>query len=160
MNFYQDLGALIFGSRLRRLSERFLAEVNKIYQEEGVPFDASWFPVFYLLDQKNHISLIEISDKLEVSHSAISQLISNLEKKGLVQMEKDPDDGRRRLITLTDEGKVMKNQVRKIWVHLQETMDELLTEGEHSKHLLNGLSEIEKSMEERPLYERVLGRME
>ncbi len=41
MNFYQNLGYLVLGSRLRRLSEAFLSEINRVYQNEGIDFDAS-----------------------------------------------------------------------------------------------------------------------
>jgi hypothetical protein len=47
MNFYENLVYLVFGSRLRRLSETFLADVNKIYQAQDITFDASWFPIYY-----------------------------------------------------------------------------------------------------------------
>ncbi|HAO49511.1 MAG TPA: MarR family transcriptional regulator, partial [Runella sp.] len=67
MNFYQKLGGLILGSRLRRLSEYFLSEVNKVYAEKGIAFDASWFSMFYLISKNEHISLIDIAETLEVS---------------------------------------------------------------------------------------------
>ena len=53
MNFYEELGYLVLGSRMRRLSEAFLSEINKTYQSAGISFDASWFPVFYLLSKKS-----------------------------------------------------------------------------------------------------------
>src|ERR1044072_1136630 len=85
MNFYQDLGFLVFGSRLKRLGDTFLNDVNRIYKDHKIEFDASWFPVFYILSQKKEISIKEISDELKVSHSAISQLISSLQQKGLIK---------------------------------------------------------------------------
>ena len=85
MGFYPKLGYLIFGSRLRRLSEYFLAEVNKVYGQQGIAFDASWFPLFYLLSVKDKLTLMDIATELEVSHSAVSQLVTNLKGKGLPQ---------------------------------------------------------------------------
>ena len=49
MNFYQDLGFLVFGSRLKRLGDTFINDINRIYKDHKIPFDASWFPVFYIL---------------------------------------------------------------------------------------------------------------
>ena len=57
MSFYHDLGFLIFGSRLRRMSEYYISEINKVYKENGIDFDASWFPVFYLLSRKEEVNL-------------------------------------------------------------------------------------------------------
>ncbi|MEH0156715.1 MarR family transcriptional regulator [Limibacter armeniacum] len=156
MDFYKELGALIFGSRLKRISDRFLSDVNKVYTQLEIPFDASWFPVFYLLDKEERISLIEVSDKLEVSHSAISQLVTNLERKKLVKTEKDPEDGRKRLITLTNEGLEVKNKAKAVWDALQGAMGELLMEGTHSQHLLKGFDELENNLDQKDLKERVL----
>jgi hypothetical protein len=78
MNLYEGLGYLVLGSRLRRLSENFLSEINQAYQQAGIDFDASWFPVFYLLSKNDALSIKELSEQTEVSHPAASQLISNL----------------------------------------------------------------------------------
>jgi len=66
MNFYQQLGFLVFGSRLKRLSDTFINDINKVYKSYNIQFDASWFPVFYILSQKEEVSIKEISDDLNV----------------------------------------------------------------------------------------------
>ena len=48
MNFYQDLGFLVFGNRLKRLANIFIQDINRIYKNHKIQFDASWFPVFYI----------------------------------------------------------------------------------------------------------------
>jgi len=57
MNLYQRLGFLVLGSRLRRISDSFLSEITRAYQNEGIEFDASWFPVFYLLAENDSLSI-------------------------------------------------------------------------------------------------------
>ena len=49
MNFYQQLGTLVFGTRLKKLSDYFLSEINKVYSDQNIPFEASWFGVFFLV---------------------------------------------------------------------------------------------------------------
>ena len=98
MNLYQSLGYLVLGSRLRRLSESFLSEINRAYQNEGIDFDASWFPVFYLLSKNDKLSIKELSEQTEVSHPAASQLIANLKNRKLVTSATCTDDGRRYLL--------------------------------------------------------------
>jgi phage-related holin len=58
-----------------------LAEINRIYQNEGIEFEASWFPVFYLLSKNESLSIKELSEQTGVSHPAASQLITNLKNK-------------------------------------------------------------------------------
>ncbi|WP_236652723.1 MarR family winged helix-turn-helix transcriptional regulator [Chitinophaga vietnamensis] len=114
MSFYSSLGYLIFGSRLRRLSEYFLMEVNKVYEQKGIAFDASWFPVFYLLSREQSMPMIDIAEQLEISHSAVSQMVNNLKKKGLMKTAPCKDDGRRQLVAFTKKGEELLHQVQPV----------------------------------------------
>lgn len=101
MNFYQNLGFLVFGSRLKRLGDTFINDTNHIYKNHKIQFDASWFPVFYIFSQKKEISIKEITEDLNVSHSAISQLISNLQQKCLIRSVVSKKDARNKAVTFT-----------------------------------------------------------
>jgi DNA-binding MarR family transcriptional regulator len=101
MNFYQQLGFLVFGSRLKRLGDTFINDVNRIYKNNKIDFDASWFPVFYILSQKKEVSIKEISNELNVSHSAISQLVSGLQQKVIIKSVTSKKDARHRTKTIT-----------------------------------------------------------
>ncbi|RAJ02470.1 DNA-binding MarR family transcriptional regulator [Chitinophaga skermanii] len=160
MSFYPTLGYLVFGTRLRRLSEYFLAEVNKVYEQQGIAFDASWFPVFYLV--ANHPeppTLMDMATQLEVSHSAVSQLVTNLKSKGLVKTSKCKDDGRRQLVVLTKKGTEMLATVQPIWDAIAQAMENLSDEGAHSKLVLQAVAEIEQAVEKTSLSERILTAM-
>ncbi|GEP92775.1 DNA-binding transcriptional regulator, MarR family [Chitinophaga terrae (ex Kim and Jung 2007)] len=155
MSFYPSLGYLVFGSRLRRLSEYFLMEVNKVYEQQGIPFDASWFPVFYLLSQHQPVSMIEIAEQLEISHSAVSQMITNLKKKGLVKTTPCKEDGRRQLVAFSKKGEEMLQQIRPVWAAITAAMDELVASNKQSQQVLAGIAQIEQSVQIKPLSERI-----
>ena len=159
MSFYASLGYLVFGSRLRRLSEYFLMEVNKVYEQSGIAFDASWFPVFYILSRQQNIPLIDIAEQLEVSHSAVSQLITGLKKKGLVKTAPCPDDGRRQLVMLSKKGEELLQQVQPVWKAITEAMKELTDEHKQSKLLLEAVSQVENAVQETSLSVRILASM-
>jgi len=159
VSFYASLGYLVFGSRLRRLSEYFLMEVNKVYEQSGIAFDASWFPVFYILSRQQNIPLIDIAEQLEVSHSAVSQLITSLKKKGLVKTAPCPDDGRRQLVMLSKKGEELLQQVQPVWVAITEAMKELTDEHKQSRLLLEAVSQVESAVQETPLSARILASM-
>jgi DNA-binding MarR family transcriptional regulator len=125
MNLYQSLGYLVFGSRLRRMSETFLAEINRIYQNEGIEFEASWFLVFYLLSKNDSLSIKELSDQTEVSHPAASQLITNLKAKNIVETTVSTDDGRKQLVQFTEKGKAILAQILPIWDAIDTSMNEM-----------------------------------
>lgn len=145
MNFYEGLGYLVLGSRLRRLSEAFLSEVNKTYQAAGIQFDASWFPVFYLLSQKESVSIKELSDATGVSHPAASQLVTNLKSKKLLKTTTSSEDGRRQQVQLTKAGHALLEQILPVWEALRLTMEELVASDPESAHILPAISGLEKS---------------
>jgi DNA-binding MarR family transcriptional regulator len=143
MNLYQSLGYLALGSRLRRLSESFLSEINRAYQNEGIEFDASWFPVFYLLSKNDALSIKELSEQTEVSHPAASQLITNLKNKNLVTSVTCNDDGRKQLVTLTDKGRSLLSNILPVWEAVSEAMKELVTPEPNSSNLLPAIGALE-----------------
>lgn len=145
MNFYESLGYLVFGSRLRRLSEAFLSEVNKTYQAAGIEFDASWFPVFYLLSQNDSLSIKELSEATGVSHPAASQLVTNLKSKKLLKTTTCSDDGRRQLVQFTKAGHALLEKILPVWEALRLTMEELITADSESRHLLPAISALENT---------------
>ncbi|NJK96738.1 MAG: MarR family transcriptional regulator [Bacteroidales bacterium] len=69
-------------------------EVSRVYKLQNIRFEPVWFPIFFLLDKKGPLSLTEIAQELEVSHSAISQMITQLQSKKLVEIQSDQSDAR------------------------------------------------------------------
>lgn len=49
--------------------------------------------------------LAEVRDYLHISKAAVSQMLSSLEKKGLITREPDPENRRTIIVNLTDEGR-------------------------------------------------------
>lgn len=156
MSFYSSLGYLVFGSRLRRLSEYFLMEVNKVYEQSGIAFDASWFPVFYILSKQQNIPLTDIAEQLEVSHSAVSQLITGLRKKGLVKTGPCADDGRRQLVMLSKKGEELLQQVQPVWKAITLAMTDLT---ESQQQLLDAITRVEKAVQQESLSTRIISSM-
>lgn len=145
----------MLGSRMRRLSEYFLAEVNRVYQQEEIEFDAGWFPVFFILSKTSESSLRDIADRIQVSHSAVSQLINNLKKRNLVETSVSIDDRRVQLVRLTEKGKHLLREIQPIWQSLETAMHGIGWEDRDAAVLLNGLTAIENQFREVSLSERV-----
>ncbi|WP_126972808.1 MarR family winged helix-turn-helix transcriptional regulator [Gynurincola endophyticus] len=155
MNFYQDLGYLILGTRLKRLSDTFLNDVNKFYLQLGVEFDASWFPIFYLLGRKNKLTIKEIADTLQVSHSAVSQLVTSLQQKGYLKVQTSATDARAKQVTLSAKGTQRLLQIQPVWLTLQQTMTDLVENNELVEKLLPALLNIESALAEKSLLNRL-----
>jgi len=155
MNLYQSLGYLVLGSRLRRLSESFLAEINKAYKNEGIDFDASWFPVFYLLSKNESLSIKELSEQTEVSHPAASQLITNLKNRKLVTSATCADDGRRQMVQLTDSGRKLLAQIIPVWDAILSTMEDVINNDTTCKDLLPSIGALENAFKAANLSDRI-----
>ncbi len=155
MNFYQDIGYLFFGSRLKRLSEAFLSDVNNIYKKQKIGFDASWFPVFYILSKNKEVSIRHISNELKISHSAASQMVSSLQEKGFIKSVTSKKDARHKAVTFTAKGEKLLKKIEPVWQALQVAMDELAAENSQSKKLLEALTALENNLKQSSIFERV-----
>jgi DNA-binding MarR family transcriptional regulator len=159
MNLYQNLGYLVLGSRLRRLSEAFLSEINRAYQNEGIDFDASWFPVFYLLSKNGSLSIKELSEQVEVSHPAASQLITGLKNKKLVTSVTSAYDGRKQLVQLTDSGKQLLTQVMPVWEAVNAAMEQLVAGEPECNELLSSITALENTFKRTNLAGLITGKL-
>ncbi|MFW6093708.1 MAG: MarR family winged helix-turn-helix transcriptional regulator [Pseudomonadota bacterium] len=69
-------------------------------------------------------SQAELASRLQVSKQAIRQAIRSMEAKGIVTIERDPANGRQRLVTFTERGEAMRDIARTALARLE---DELAT---------------------------------
>lgn len=146
MSIFNDAGLLIIGSRIKRLGDRFLNEVSRIYKHENIRFEPAWFPVFYLLDKKGSLSLTEIASELDVSHSAISQMITLLQNKKIVEIQPDSSDARIKKIAFSPKGKKLTEQIHPVWEALQISLSQVLPEGISPSVFLQLISHLEEKL--------------
>lgn len=157
MGFYEETGILILGTRLKRLSERFLSEVGKIYEKLEIDFEAAWFPVFFLIHKKKALSITDISEKLNISQPAVSQLISLLLKKGYVQIIVDSNDKRRKIVSFSPEGLALLAQLIPIWETLEQSMLEIFEEEE--VHIVESFNQLESKLNRISFGDSVLNKL-
>ena len=155
-NYYEKLGQLILGSRLRKLSERLMLEMANIYKSRGIEFEPGWFHIMYLLSENEKMSITQISDVLQVSHPSVIQVIGVLEKRDIVKISIDSNDKRKRMVELSVIGSCLLERIKPVWNEIDQMMIAFLSEGEFSPHLLKAIAEIENNLEAKPLSERML----
>ncbi len=160
MNFYHQVGELIFGTRLKRLSDKFFMDVGKVYKTLNIPFETSWFPIFYLLNKKGEMSVTAIAADLEITHSAVSQMLVNLEKKSLIQLIEDENDKRKKIVTFSKKGLELMDTVAPIWEAIETAMQNLFGEKNNNAYIPTVLDELEQSIEETSIFSRVIVEIE
>jgi DNA-binding MarR family transcriptional regulator/predicted GNAT family N-acyltransferase len=156
IDFIEELGTLAFASRLRRLSERLLRDVSLTYRTENLNFEARWFPVFYLLWRQSPLAVTAIAQRLHLTHPAVNQVAGAMAKAGVLISARDNRDDRRRLLSLSPAGKSLAGKLQPIWQDIQEATAELITI--KGIDLLRAIAQVEKSLDESNMCERVSAR--
>lgn len=64
------------------------------------------YSILYLMyHEPDPHSAGEFAERLDLSPGRVANVLKALEKKGLIERKKDPSDGRRTMVTLTQKGK-------------------------------------------------------
>ncbi|MDF2178126.1 MarR family transcriptional regulator [Aliiglaciecola sp. CAU 1673] len=153
-DFLDELGELALGSRLKRLSERMLADAAKVYQAFGIDAQPKWFTLLALLHQQQPISVVEAAERLGLTQPAISQFCRQLVQADLVQLVTCEQDSRRRLISLTNKGKQEVLRMQPMWQAVQQAAVQLCRELENDFYV--SLQKCEKALTQRSLLQRTL----
>jgi len=153
MDLMREFGEMAFASRLRRLGDRLKTEATKLYRANGIRFNDSWYLLALVLSTREGISVTEVAEAFGISHAAVSQMASAMERKGLLTGTSDEKDKRRTLLYLTEEGRFAVNALQPIWKAIGECTRELIASS--GGDLLSSVADIEKQLDQRSLFTRV-----
>jgi GNAT superfamily N-acetyltransferase/DNA-binding MarR family transcriptional regulator len=153
MNFYAQAGKVALGSRLRRLSESLTEDAAKIYALYDVALDPKWFPVIYVLLQKESAAITEIAQTIGHSHASVSQIVKEMTNRGIAVTEKDSKDARVSVVRLSDAGKRLVPNLEQQCVDVTQAVEELLLEAQYD--LWKAIEEVEFLLAHKSFFERV-----
>jgi len=161
MDLINDLGELALASRLKRLSERLLRDVSRVYRELDAPFEARWFPLLRALLDDSPQAVTQLARALGLTHPAVNQLAGEMARAGLVLAARDRRDERRRLLRLSNKGRDVAAGLAPVWEEIRQANHELLAEaraaGGHD--LLAALAATETALDGRGMHTRVTERL-
>lgn len=153
MDFMAEMAELAMASRLRRLSDLYWQGVTATYRQSGVDFDVRWATIFVLIARQGPVAVMEIADRLGITHPAVVQVINELEKHGFIVSAKSEQDGRKRLLTLSETGQAMLPKLQPLWDAFIAVNKEMLAKQTHN--LLASLQEMESQLAERSFFDRI-----
>jgi MarR family transcriptional regulator, lower aerobic nicotinate degradation pathway regulator len=81
------------------------------------------FSVMVALDDSGPTSQAQLGRRLALDRSDLHAIVADLEREGLIDRERDPDDGRRNRVRLTAKGRA---QLRRLDKKVEQAQDELL----------------------------------
>lgn len=150
---FSKLGPLIIGSRMKRMSDYIMRAGAEFYHSNGIEFEPKWFPLYYLLSQEKELGIMDIAQKLNISHPAVIQLAKELEKKGWITSTKSKEDARKRLLKLSKKGLSMLPQLQLIWDDIREVNRQVVES--QPTNILNALEEMEAFFASKSYTERM-----
>jgi len=129
MDTLKSLGELSMGSRLKRLSEMVMKTIKQAYLHYNVDFDPYLFPAFHRIAHADSTTNRDLNEALQTSQPAVTQTINKLSQKGLIELQLDALDKRKKLISLSDQGAQFYTKVQPLW----RAMDQAVKNYTHNK---------------------------
>ncbi|MGC4107845.1 MAG: MarR family transcriptional regulator [Thermomicrobiales bacterium] len=142
------------GTRLRALLDRMDADIAALDRALGldtVDFRPRFSPVMRMLADGQALSVRVIASGIGVTHSAASQTVAHMERRGLVEREAGMD-GRERRVRLSALGESLLPVIEREWRLTRAAVDDL--DRELPVPLAQMIDALEVALARRPLAER------
>ncbi|HEU4552301.1 MAG TPA: bifunctional helix-turn-helix transcriptional regulator/GNAT family N-acetyltransferase [Chitinophaga sp.] len=153
MDFYDEIGKMALGSRLRRLSDLLTEEASQIYALYNIEMQPKWFPVFYVLSRGEERTITEIAKEIGHTHPSVSQIVREMAKKGYVKEKKGKKDGRKNYITLSSAGQAIHAKIQDQYKDVGAAVENAMKTTQYD--LWKGIAEWEFLLEQKSLLRRV-----
>lgn len=151
-DFFDNMGEVALGSRLKRLSDRLYSDASSIYQYFNLPIQPKWFAFLNLLNKHDKIEIVEASKRLGLSQPALSQYAKQLADAQIVEIVIAKNDNRKRQVVLSEYGKVVLQSVAPTWECVELAAKQLSRALENDFY--QSICKFEKALEEATLLER------
>lgn len=152
-DFYGQAGKMAIGSRLRRLSELITEDAAAIYQLYDTRLQPKWFPVFYILSQEGARTITALATATGHSHPSVSKIVAEMSRADLVIEQKDQQDGRRNLVSLSDKGREIAGKIGDQYIDVGSAVEDILSQTRHN--LWKAIEEWEFLLGDKGLLQRV-----
>lgn len=154
MKFFDDVGQLALGTRVRFLGEKIGMDAAEIYRVYGTDLQPKWFPVFYALSKRHENTVTSIAEYIGHSHASVSKILAEMSKAGLITEKTDTEDRRRTLVVLSKHGKTVAQQIELQYLDVAAAIDELASQATHN--LWEALVEWDYLLSQKSLHNRVM----
>ena len=152
-DFLKDLGFLGVTARLKRLSDKLSYSIKELYSENLIDIEPSWHLVFLLLKKKKQSTMTEIAESLHLSQPAMTKMINRMSKKNYIEVIRDSNDKRKKILQLSSKAKRELPRFEVIWAAGENSIREIL---KANLAFLDSLAEFEEQIDSKSFKDRAL----
>ena len=105
--------------RVTRLYEDAFAQLN---------LTGGQFSILVAAALRPEVAISPLAEGLGMDRTTLSRALGPLERRGLVRLEKDPDDSRSRRVSITPEGDALLKRAVPLWREAQTRLEASLTD--------------------------------
>ncbi|MDB5117159.1 MAG: MarR family transcriptional regulator [Mucilaginibacter sp.] len=153
MDFYNKVGKMALGSRLRGLSDKITNDAAQVYGLYTIDMQPRWFPVFYVLSKTKESSITEIAREIGHTHPSVSQIVREMAKSGYVIEQKSKEDQRKNNVALSKKGREMAVKIEAQYADVSAAIEGAFRESQYD--LWKAIEEWEYLLEQKSLFKRV-----
>ncbi|MCL1689343.1 MarR family transcriptional regulator [Elizabethkingia anophelis] len=151
MDFIKTLGYKALDSRLKRISDRMSHDVRKLYKETDIDIEPNWYLIFMLLQNRGEISIADIAESLGYSHPSVVVIVKKMSEKDYLHMQKDKDDKRKQLVSLSSKATEILPELELIWQSCESAILKLLSD---DLSIFSFLDDIDAELKANSFYNR------
>ena len=150
-DYLVELGFLGVTARLKRLSDKISKSIKELYTQNGVDIEPSWHLVFLYLSSNPACTMSGLADALRLSQPALTKIVKRMVKKGYLEIDRDLQDGRRKILSLSSKAALQLPVFEAIWAAGRMAVRDIL---EGNDVFLEALVDFENEIEVRDFRQR------
>lgn len=147
------VGALAMSTRMQRLADALRKDGEQIYKLFDIEFQPKWFPVIITLKDGDTMTITELADEIGYAHPSTISLLRELEKHKLIASKKDKSDERKRLISLSKQGKELVQKMEPVWEIMKAGLESII---DTRNNLLKAIEEVEEKLQQQSYFQKAL----
>ena len=121
-----DRPHLFLGSRLKRLAEQLQSDAAQVTQLAGIAIQSGQYPLLATLDAQGATTIGDLARSMRLSQPAITKTVGKLVEAGLVTIDRNDADGRRRTVSLTATGQqALDRSKQAVWPLVEAAVAEM-----------------------------------
>lgn len=131
MDYLVELNYLGVPARVKRLSESLFYGIREFYKEVNIDIEPGWHLVFLILKEEKEMSMLELSQSLDISKPAITKMIKKMERMEYIVISADSSDSRKKMVKLSEKSRKRLPEFERVWAAGQLSVQALLAGNEY-----------------------------